>query len=103
MLCQMCTIVREGMPWPYTGATHYHAHVGLPDKGRTIIGLVVRYVVCLGCIKGIGLRTCARCVDLVPCCGQDGYRAQELLHPLETNIHILFMEAFSCGLYCFMK
>ena len=30
-----------GMPWPKTGATQYHAQLGLPDKGRTIKGLVV--------------------------------------------------------------
>ncbi len=29
------------MPWPQTGATHYHAQLGLPDKGRAIKGLVV--------------------------------------------------------------
>ncbi len=29
------------MPWPQTGATQYHAHLGLPDKGRAIKGLVV--------------------------------------------------------------
>ncbi len=29
------------MPWPKTGATHYHAQLGLPDKGRAIIVLVV--------------------------------------------------------------
>ena len=29
------------MPWPYTGATHYHAQLGLLDKGRAIKGLVV--------------------------------------------------------------
>ena len=23
-----------GMPWPETGATHYHSQLGLPDKGR---------------------------------------------------------------------
>ncbi len=28
------------MPWPETGATQYHAQLGLPDKGRAI-GLVV--------------------------------------------------------------
>ena len=27
---------------PKTGATHYHAQLGLPDKGRVIKGLVVR-------------------------------------------------------------
>ena len=29
------------MPWPQTGATHYHAQLGLADKGRAIKGLVV--------------------------------------------------------------
>ena len=29
------------MPWPKKGATQYHAHVGLPDKGRAIKGFVV--------------------------------------------------------------
>ena len=29
------------MPWPQTGATHYHAQLGLPDKGRAIKGLDV--------------------------------------------------------------
>ena len=31
----------RGIPWPQTGATHYHAQLGLPDKGRAIKGLVV--------------------------------------------------------------
>ncbi len=31
----------RGMPWPQTGATQYHAQLGLPDKGRAIKGLVV--------------------------------------------------------------
>ncbi len=29
------------MPWPQTGATQYHAQLGLPDKGRAIKGLGV--------------------------------------------------------------
>ncbi len=29
------------MPRPPTGATQYHAQLGLPDKGRAIKGLVV--------------------------------------------------------------
>ena len=29
------------MPWPKTGATQYHAQLGLPDKGRAIKVLVV--------------------------------------------------------------
>ena len=31
------------MSWPKTGATYYHAKLGLPDKGRAIKGLVVCY------------------------------------------------------------
>ncbi len=29
------------MPWPRTGATQYHAQLGLTDKGRAIKVLVV--------------------------------------------------------------
>ena len=29
------------MPQPQKGATHYHAQLGLPDKGQAIKGLVV--------------------------------------------------------------
>ncbi len=29
------------MPWPQTGATPYHAQLGLSDKDRAIKGLVV--------------------------------------------------------------
>ena len=29
------------MHWSETGETHYHAHLGLPDKRRAIIVLVV--------------------------------------------------------------
>ena len=29
------------MLWYITGATHYHAYLGLPDKSRIIKGLVV--------------------------------------------------------------
>ncbi len=31
------------MPWPKTGATHYHAQLGLPDKSHAFKGLVVCY------------------------------------------------------------
>ncbi len=31
------------MPWPRTGATDYHAQLGLSDKGRAIKGWVVCY------------------------------------------------------------
>ena len=39
------------MPWPQTGATHYHAQLGFPDKSRGIKGLVVcnsRYIIAFG-------------------------------------------------------
>ena len=52
------------------------SQLGLPDKGRGIKGLVVCYEVWLGSMKGIGLKTCSRCVCLLPCCGHDSYRAQ---------------------------
>ncbi len=29
------------MPWPQTGATQYHAQLGLSDKGRQIKELIV--------------------------------------------------------------
>ena len=46
------------MPWPKTGATHYHARTG-----HAINGLVVCYVVWLGSmIYGIRVWICARCV-----------------------------------------
>ena len=32
------------MPWPKTGATQYHAQLGLPDEGRAIRALVVYLV-----------------------------------------------------------
>ena len=43
LLCQMRYInsMSGGIPWPQTGATQYHARLGLPDKGRAIRGLVV--------------------------------------------------------------
>ncbi len=72
------------MSWPLTGATHYHAQLGLPDKGCSIKRLVVCNVVWLGSMKGVGLRTCTWCVGLIPCCGQNGYRAQVAQLPIET-------------------
>ncbi len=49
------------------GATHYISQLGLPDKDRAMKGLVVCYVVWLGSLKGLGLRTSQRGVDVVPC------------------------------------
>ncbi len=31
------------MPWHKSGATHYHAQLGPPDKGRSIKGLIVSW------------------------------------------------------------
>ena len=64
---------------------HYKAHQGLQDKGRAIKGFVVCYVLWLGSmIYWMGLWTCARCVGLVPFCGQDVFRAQVPQHPIDT-------------------
>ncbi len=77
------------MPWPQAGATHYHAQLGLLDKGRPIKGLFACYVVWLAyIIYGIGLWTSTRCVGLVPCCDQDGYRAKVPQHPMNTYRYI---------------
>ena len=45
MLCQMRDInsMCRGNALAQTDATQYHAQLGLPDKGRTIKGLVVCY------------------------------------------------------------
>ena len=73
------------MPWPQTVASHYHAVLPeLPDKGRKIKGLVVCYIVWLGSMKGIGLRTCARRAGQNTCFGQDGYQAQVQHDPIGT-------------------
>ncbi len=66
------------MPWLQTGATHYHAQLGLQDKGHVTKWLVFCYVVWLGLLKRMGLRTSASCMGLVPCCGHNGYRIIEL-------------------------
>ncbi len=41
------------MPLPKTNATLYYAQLGISDKGLTIKGLIVCYVVLLGYMKGI--------------------------------------------------
>ncbi len=41
--------VRVGrITWPQRGAIHYHALLGLSDKGRAIKGLFFCYVILLG-------------------------------------------------------
>ncbi len=39
--CATLKVGVGGMPWPNTGATHYHAQLGIPKKGHAIKGLVV--------------------------------------------------------------
>ena len=61
------------MPWPQTEATHYHAQLGPPDKGRAIIGLIVCWS--MARINDLWDGSMDKCKvrGLVPCCGQDGY------------------------------
>ncbi len=65
VICTTLTIRVGGIPWPQTGATHYHAQLVLPDKVRAIKRLFVFYAVWLGSMKGMGLRICAICAGLV--------------------------------------
>ena len=74
----------RGMPWPQTGATHYHIQLVSPDKGNAMKMLTGCYVVCLGSmIYRISLSYSARCIGLVHCCVQDGYKDQVSQHPIE--------------------
>ena len=67
-----------------------HTQLGLPDKGCAI-KLVVCYLIWLwSMIYGMNLWTSARCVGLVPRCGQDGYLAQIPKHPINTYLHITY-------------
>ena len=55
------------MPWPQTGATHYHAQLEL----LAIKGLVV-------------CRLCSMAMIYDSCCSQDGYQAQVAHHRYNT-------------------
>ncbi len=78
------------MPWSKTGGTQYHAQIGLSDNGRPIKGLIDCYVVWLASmIYGIHGSLVKRNVrSLVPCCGQDGYRAQVPQNPIDSYRYI---------------
>ncbi len=66
--CATLIVQLGGMAWSQTGAAHYHAQQGPPDKDCAIKELFVCYVVM------------ARCVGLFPGCGKLKYRN----NPLET-------------------
>ncbi len=68
------------MLWPLTGATHLHAQLGPSDKGCTIKGLVVCYVMWLD-----GSLDKRKVGGLVPECGQDGYQAQVSQLPIHIS------------------
>ena len=65
-----------------TVATYYHAQLGLPDKeGRAIKVLVV----------WDGYLDKQKVRGLVPCCGQDGYRAQVPQLPIDSYKYHVFL------------
>ena len=41
VICVTLIIRLWEMPWPKTGATHYYAQLGLPDKGRARVGCLL--------------------------------------------------------------
>ncbi len=66
--------VRSKMSCPKTGATHYHAQLNKSSRQRSLNQRVDCLLCSMAIIYEMGLWTNARCV-VVPCCGQDGYRA----------------------------
>ena len=72
------------LPWPQTGATQYHAQLGISEKGRAIKGLVVCWS--LAGINDLwnGSMDKHKVHSLFPCCGQDGNRAQVPHHPIDS-------------------
>ena len=79
------------MPWPQSNATHYHAQLGPPDKGRAIKGLVVCWSMARINDLWDGSMDKRKVRSLVPCCGQDVNRAQVPQHPIDSyNIQLQF-------------
>ncbi len=73
------------MPWPKkTGVTQHHAQLGLPDKGRAFKGLVVCWSMARINDLRDGSMDKRKVRSLVPCCGQDGKRAQVPQHPIDS-------------------
>ncbi len=64
------------MPWLQAGSTHYPAQLGPPDKGRAIKGLEVCWSMARINDLWDGSMDKRKVRGLVPCCGEDGYRAQ---------------------------
>ena len=65
---------------PKTGATHYNAQLGLSDKGCAIVCCSMAKIYELW-YRSMDKR---KVRGLVPCCGQDGYRAQVLQHSIDS-------------------
>ena len=86
--CATLKVWVGGMPWPHRGHS-------LPCTVRTSrqsscnqrVGCLLSS---LAMIYGMGLWTSARCMGLVPCCGQDGYQAQLLQHTIDTQYNNIF-------------
>ena len=80
------------MPQLQTGETHYHAQLGLPDKGSATRGLVVNVYCSMAKINDLwdGYKDQRKVAGLVPCCGEDGYQTQVLKHPIDShNIYMI--------------
>ena len=73
------------MPWPQTGATHFHAKLGPPDKGRAIKGLVFCWSMARIIDLWDGSMDKRKVRGLVPCCGEEGFRAQIPQHPIDSS------------------
>ena len=65
----MCDINCTSRGVQKTGATHYHAQLGLPDKGRVIKGLVVCWSMAKINDLWDGSMDKRKVRGPVPCCG----------------------------------
>ncbi len=71
------------MPWPQAGSTHYHV-----CTVRTGFKGLLSATVCCSLDKfddlWDGSMDQLKVRGVFPCCGQDGYQAQVLQHPIDT-------------------
>ena len=91
-MCDINSMSRVGgMPWPKTGTTQYHAQLGLPDNQR--VGCLL---CCMAKIYDLwdGTLDKRRVRGLVPCCVQDGYRAQVPQQPIYQYLILFFVFFF---------